>query len=73
MTETPSSKFWYAAAYPIAFAMLVLWAIVTFALGGPGWIHALLSIGVFILIWRVTASGTESAWRKYVSQRGQRK
>ena len=56
-------------AYPLAIAMLVLWAVVTFALSGPGWIHLFLSLGVFLLIWRIVAGGTEDAWRKYVSKR----
>jgi Family of unknown function (DUF5670) len=41
-----------------ALAMLVLWAVGTFAFDAPGWIHALLSLGVFLLIWRIVARGT---------------
>ena len=37
-----------------AVAMLVLWAIGVFFLDAPGWINALLTLGVFLLIWRMT-------------------
>ncbi len=36
-----------------AIVMLVVWAIATFALDAPGWIHLLLTVGVFLLIWRI--------------------
>jgi hypothetical protein len=49
--------------------MLIVWAVVTFAYDGPGWIHFLLSLGVFLLIWRIVAGGTQDAWRKYLSGR----
>lgn len=41
-----------------AIAMLVLWAIGTFAFDAPGWIHLLLTAGVFTLIWRIVVLGT---------------
>jgi hypothetical protein len=41
-----------------AVAMLVTWAIATFAFEAPGWIHALLTAGVFLLIWRIVVRGT---------------
>lgn len=41
-----------------ALGMLVLWAIGTFVFEGPGWIHALLTAGVFLLIWRIVVRGT---------------
>lgn len=41
-----------------AIAMLIVWAIGTFALTGPGWIHLLLTLGVAILIWRIVVRGT---------------
>ena len=59
----------FSIAYPLSIAMLVLWAVVTFAFSGPGWIHLFLSLGVFLLIWRIVAGGTAEAWRKYVSKR----
>ena len=33
--------------------MLVLWAAGTFFLDAPGWINLLLSVGVFVIIWRI--------------------
>jgi hypothetical protein len=39
-------------------AMLVLWAIGTFVYEAPGWIHLLLSVGVFLIIYRIVARGT---------------
>jgi hypothetical protein len=36
-----------------AIVMLIVWAVGTFALDAPGWIHLLLTVGVFLLIWRI--------------------
>ena len=44
-----------------AIVMLVVWAIGTFAFDAPGWLHLLLTVGVFVLIWRVVARGTPPA------------
>jgi hypothetical protein len=38
-----------------AIAMLVVWAVGTFALAAPGWIHLLLTVGLSVLIWRIVA------------------
>ena len=35
--------------------MLALWAAGTFFLDAPGWINLLLSVGVFVVIWRIVA------------------
>jgi hypothetical protein len=35
--------------------MLVGWAIATFVFSGPGWVHLFLSLGVFLVIWRISA------------------
>jgi hypothetical protein len=43
-----------------AIAMLLLWALGTFAFSAPGWIHILLTLGVFILIWRIVVRGTDA-------------
>ena len=37
----------------IAIAMLVVWAAGTFFYEAPGWLHLLLTLGVFLLIWRI--------------------
>jgi hypothetical protein len=36
-----------------AIVMLAVWAVVTFSTDAPGYIHLLLTIGFFILFWRV--------------------
>lgn len=44
-------------AIPIAAVMLLLWLVGTL-LEGPGWIHGLLTAGVFLLIYGVVVRGT---------------
>ncbi|MDQ6831157.1 MAG: hypothetical protein M3081_20020 [Gemmatimonadota bacterium] len=47
-------------AFPIA--MLVVWAVVTFGFSpAPGWIHLLLTLGVFLLIYGIVVRGSTSA------------
>ena len=41
-----------------AIAMLVVWAVATFVYEAPGWIHLLLSVGLFVLMWRIVVRGT---------------
>ena len=41
-----------------AIVMLVVWAVGTFAYEAPGWLHALLTVGVFLLIQRIVVRGT---------------
>jgi hypothetical protein len=41
-----------------AIIMLVVWAFVTFTTTAPGWIHLLLTMGVFLLIYRIVVRGT---------------
>jgi uncharacterized membrane protein len=38
-----------------ALVMLGIWAFGTFTTEAPGWIHLLLSLGVFLLIYRIVA------------------
>ncbi|HEX6943069.1 MAG TPA: hypothetical protein VF128_09065 [Gemmatimonadaceae bacterium] len=45
--------------------MLALWAAGTFFLDAPGWINLLLSVGVFVVIWRIVARNVSNT-----SQRG---
>lgn len=40
-----------------AIVMLVVWAVGTFVYEAPGYIHLLLTLGVFLLIWRVVVLG----------------
>lgn len=44
-------------------AMIVVWAIATFAFDAPGWMHALLSIGLFLVIWRIAARSVKAGDR----------
>jgi uncharacterized membrane protein len=46
-----------------AIAMLVVWAFVTFTTTAPGWIHVLLTMGVFLLIYRIVVRGTRGVDR----------
>jgi len=69
MTTAGKKGIVYVAAYPVAIAMLVFWAVMVFAFSGPGWVHLFLSVGLFILIWRIVAGGTWDAWQRYVAKR----
>lgn len=42
----------------VALAMLVIWAVWTFAFSAPGFAHILLTAGVFLLIYRIVVRGT---------------
>jgi hypothetical protein len=41
----------------VGVVMIVVWGIVALVLDGPGWIHLLLTLGVFIVIWRIVVRG----------------
>lgn len=45
-------------ALPLGLIMLVVWAGVTFTITAPGWIHGLLVLGVFAVIWGIVARDT---------------
>ena len=38
--------------------MLIVWGIATFVFEAPGWVHLLLSVGVFLIIYRIVVRGT---------------
>jgi hypothetical protein len=44
-----------------AVAMIVVWAVVTVFFDAPGWVHLLLTVGVFLLIWRIVARASRTA------------
>jgi hypothetical protein len=44
-----------------AVAMLVLWATLTFTTEAAGWVHLLLTLGIFLLIERIVARGKNRA------------
>lgn len=41
-----------------AVAMLIVWAFATVTTEASGYVHALLIVGVFLLIWRIVVLGT---------------
>ncbi len=46
---------------PLSLALLAAWAVVTFAYEAPGWVHLLLTGGVFLLIYSIVVRGTPGA------------
>ena len=46
-----------------AIVMLVVWGFVTFTTTAPGWIHILLTMGMFLLIYRIVVRGTRGVGR----------
>ena len=46
-----------------AVLMLAIWAFVTFTTTAPGWIHILLTVGMFLLIYRIVVRGTRGVDR----------
>ena len=46
-----------------AIVMLAIWAVVTFTTTAPGWIHILLTVGMFLLIYRIVIRGTRGVDR----------
>jgi uncharacterized membrane protein len=47
----------------VAVLMLAIWAFVTFTTTAPGWIHILLTLGMFLLIYRIVVRGTRGVDR----------
>jgi uncharacterized membrane protein len=46
-----------------AILMLIVWAFITFTTTAPGWIHILLTMGMFLLIYRIVVRGTRGVDR----------
>lgn len=40
--------------------MLLVWGGVTVTTDAPGWVHLLLTAGVFVIIWRIVVRDTPS-------------
>jgi hypothetical protein len=55
-----------------AIAMLAVWALGSFVYEAPGWIHLLLSVGLFVLMWRIVVRGTSRDVPRAPSKRGER-
>ncbi len=47
----------------VSIIMLAVWAFVTFTTTAPGWIHILLTVGMFLLIYRIVVRGTRGVDR----------
>ena len=46
-----------------AVIMLLVWAVITVTTEAPGYVHLLLTIGFFILFWRIAVRGSSKAGR----------
>lgn len=42
----------------LSIVMLAVWAVGTW-FDGPGWVHLLLTAGVFLLVWRIVTRGSK--------------
>ncbi len=47
----------------LSIVLLAVWAFVTFTRTAPGWIHILLTLGMFLLIYRIVVRGTRGVHR----------
>ena len=47
----------------LSIVLLAVWAFVTFTRTAPGWIHILLTLGMFLLIYRNVVRGTRGVDR----------
>jgi hypothetical protein len=47
----------------LSILMLAIWAFVTFTTNAPGLIHILLTVGMFLLIYRIVVRGTRGVDR----------
>ena len=41
----------------VGVVMLIVWIIGALVFDGPGWIHLLLTVGIFVIIWRIVVRG----------------
>jgi hypothetical protein len=41
----------------VGVGMIIVWIIGALVFDGPGWVHLLLTVGVFIVIWRIVVRG----------------
>ena len=46
---------------PLSLVVLAGWAVATFMYEAPGWVHMLLTGGVFLLIYSIVVRGTPDA------------
>jgi hypothetical protein len=38
-------------------ALIIVWSIGALVYSGPGWLHLLLTVGVFVIVWRIVVRG----------------
>ena len=41
----------------IGIALIVIWILGALVFSGPGWVNLLLTVGVFVIIWRIVVTG----------------
>ena len=41
----------------VGIALIIIWAIGALMFNAPGWVHLLLTVGVFVVIWRIVVRG----------------
>jgi hypothetical protein len=41
----------------VGIALIIIWAIGALMFNAPGWVHLLLTLGVFVVIWRIVVRG----------------
>jgi hypothetical protein len=41
----------------VGVGMIIVWIIGALVFDGPGWVHLLLSVGLFVVIWRIVVRG----------------
>jgi len=41
-----------------AVVMLIVWAVLTLTTEAPGYVHLLLTVGFFVLFWRIAVRGS---------------
>jgi hypothetical protein len=61
MYERPTARSMNSRIDPVlvfAVLLIVVWGFGALILEGPGWLHALLTIGVFLSIYRIVVRGT---------------
>jgi uncharacterized membrane protein len=67
MYERPTMRSMNPRIDPVlvfAILILVVWGFGALVLEGPGWLHALLTIGVFLSIYRIVVRGTPGVGKR---------
>ena len=51
----PSNEFEMDPGIAAAIVIIAVWAVVTFTTDAPGYVHLLVTVGFFLLFWRIVA------------------